>query len=231
MGAEERTEMGGLFVAFQYNGTVAAGDQVEIAANRKVQRLTSIGSMKRIGSVETVRASLTECVVRMRGRRNVPDAVAGADGLVIGEFVYGPDNKVHQYTPAAPARHDGTATGPKTVVLDTSDKVKVKLVNGSSQTVTLTAGVDVTFAAIAAELNTGLTGITAEVDLAGHLNLVADQIFEGIEIEAVTHDAYTLLGWTAGIYAPISPSHDPRAVDGMILVGGDQDDAIEVLEY
>jgi hypothetical protein len=228
MGIERRIPSP-LTVGFVYTGVVADGDALTPNGTGGVRRLVD-PSEPYVGQVYTFETGIKElvAVVPHNYHRNV--RIAGA-AVVPGKFVWGLGSTVKQYSPAIPARHDGTTTGPKTVVLDTSDKVKVKLQYGSSQTVTLTAGVGLTFAAIAEELNAGLTGITAEVDAAGNLNLVADEIWKSIEVEAVTHDAYTLLGWTAAVYPPSAPSHDASAVGGIILTAGDQGDPVVTLEY
>lgn len=228
-----RVNTGSLDIAFDYDPLVftpAVGDRVEIAANRKVVPVSTVGSLKQVGTVLSVRDSLTECVVRVKGQANRQDRIAG-ETVTVGQFVYGPGGKVWQYTPAVPARHDGTTTGPKTVVLDTSDKIKLKIEGGTSQTITLTAGANLTFAAIAQEINTTLTDMTVVVDSGGHLDILANDIFKSVEVETVANNAYTLLGWTAAVYKPTAPSHDPSAVNGLILVGGDADAAVEVIEY
>lgn len=219
-----------LKIAFDYLGTIEEGDRVEITSDRKVQRVSSIGSATELGTVLTIRAALTECVVACEGQFNRQDRVAG-ETVVPGKFVYGPSNKVYQYTQAAPASFVGSTTGPKTVTVDTDDTIKVTLENGDAQTVVITAGTNLTFAAIAAELNASLVGITAFVDASGHIGLRADSIGKAITVGAVTHDAYTLLGWTAATYAPTNASHDPSTVKGLILVGGDADETVEVIEY
>jgi hypothetical protein len=217
-------------LAFDYDplAAPAEGDRVEIYGSRKVRPITQIGGPCEIGECIAVRQSLVECTVRVDGSVTRLGRIAG-EAVVAGRGVFGPGNKVYQYHPATPAKHIGTAVGPATVVAATSDAIKIRIEEGAFQTITLTAGVNRTFAAIAAEVNPQLTDLHLEVDADGHLNPVANRIDRAIEIAAVTHDAYTLFGWTAGVYNPTTPSHDP-AVTCFILVGAAKDSAIETLE-
>ncbi len=228
----------GLNLAFDYDPTVytpVVGDRVRIAAARKVEGLTQIGDPNEIGEVISIRDSLSEVVVRVDGIHDIPaddsKARIAGESVSAGPGVFGPGNKVYQYQPATAARHDGTTTGVKTIVVDTSDTVKIAVGGGSPQTITLTAGVGVTMAAISDEINAALTGAHTEVDSGGHIDLVCDDIFKTVEVVAVADGAYTLLGWTAGVYTPTAPNCDPSLCDHvMILVGGAKDAAIETLE-
>jgi len=219
-----------LTVSFDYSGDIADGDRMKIGADRTVSRVTDPYDIY-VGRVYGVEAGIGRCTLVVPYVWNRDDVVAGEASMGPGYYVLGPDNKAFPYTQAKPARHDGTATGPKTVVVDTSDVIKLKIEGGSSQTITITAGVGLTFAAIAAEVNATLTDMHLEVDAAGHLNIVADDIFRSVEVEAVTHDAYTLLGWTAAVYKPTTPSHDPSCIKGVIVKGATlAGDLLEVLE-
>lgn len=216
-------------ISFDYDVEPAENDRVELIAGRKVQKVSQVGASTEVGEVVNVRSALKECTVRTTYANNHQTRIAG-EAVVPGRFVFGPDNTVYQYIPASPAHHDGTTTGPKTVTVDVDDTVKVKF-DGVSTTIVLTAGVGITFAAIAAELNAELVGCKAVVDAAGNLNLVGTQIGKTVEIEADAHGAYALLGWTAGVYYPTNASHDPTAVAGMIVVGGALGAAVETLEW
>lgn len=222
-----RTNEHALFIAFDYDVEPAAGDVLEIAASRKVQKLTSSGGSKRVGICGPVRSSLLECTVATPFRENRIDRIAGED-ITIGPFVFGPTNKVYQYSPGAVAQVVGTATGAKTVVQNTSDKVKINY--QGSQTFTLTAG-ERTMAQTAEEINATAAGFVASVDSTGHLVLTGLYIGVPLEVEAISNDAYTLLGLTAAVTRAAGPSHDPNQVAGLIIVGGDEGDAVETLEY
>ena len=222
----------GLNIAFDYDPAVwtpKEGDRCKLAANRMAAPLDTIGDPLELGEIISVRNSLSEVTVRTDALHDRIDRIAG-EAVTFGLGVFGPGNKVYQYTPAAAARHDGTTTGVKTVVVDTSDKVKIAVGGGSPQTITLTPGVGRAMQSIADEINATLVGAHCEVDSAGNINPVCDDIFKTLEIQAVTHDAYTLLGWTAAVYTPDAPSHDPCVASMMILVGGAKDAAVETLE-
>lgn len=221
----------GLNITFDYDDAAvpAIGDRVEITSNRKVRPITQIGSPNEIGVCIDVRNALMECTVMTDFTYNRQDRVAG-EAVVAGPCVFGPGNKVYQYVPATRARHDGTTTGPKTVVVDTDDTIKVAIGGGSPQTIVITAGVGLTFAAIAEEVNATLTDAHLEVDVAGHMNVVCDDIFKSVEVATVATDAYTLLGWTEAVYTPTAPNYDPSLCESMVVVGGAKDALVETLE-
>lgn len=222
----------GLNIAFDYDPTTytpVAGDRVTLLADRKVGPLSRIGDPFEVGEVISVRNALSEVVVRTDALHDRIDRIAG-EQVTYGLGVFGPGNKVYQYHPATAARHDGTTTGVKTIVVSTSDTVKITVEGGSPQTIVLTAGVGVAMATISDEINATLTGAHTEVDAAGNINLVCDDIFKTVEVAAVAHDAYTLLGWTVAVYTPTAPSHDPCVASMMILVGGAKDAVVETLE-
>ncbi len=223
----QRTNHDILSIGFDYDVEPAEADVVEITGSRKVQKLTAAGANKRVGVVTGVRSSLKECTVATPFRENRIDRVAG-EVVVPGPFVFGPDNKVYQYTPGAVAKVTGTTTGTKTVVQSTSDAVKINY--QGSQTFTLTAGAR-TMAQTAAEINATAEGFVASVDDDGHLELTGLYIGEPLEVEAVSNDAYTLLGLTPAVTRAAGPSHDPNQVAGLILVGGNAAAAVETLEY
>lgn len=223
----ERTNHEILSIGFDYSVEPAEGDVVEIIADRKVQKLTASGGSKRAGVVTGVRSSLLECTVATPFREDRIDRIAGED-VTIGPFVFGPANKVYQYTPGAVASVTGTTTGTKTVVQNTSDKVKINY--QGSQTFTLTAGAR-TMAETAAEINDTAEGFVASVNTGGNLVLTGLSIGVPLEVEAVSNDAYTLLGLTAAVTRAAGPSHDPSQIAGLIIVGGDEGDAVETLEY
>ena len=227
MTAALRTNHHILPIGFDYEVEPAETDVVEITSNRKIQKLTASGAAKRVGVVVAVRSSLLECTVATPFREDRIDRIAEED-VTIGPFVFGPDNKVYQYTPGAVAQVVGTATGTKTVVADTSDKVKINY--QGSQTFTLTAGAT-TMAAKAAEINATAAGFVASVDSDGHIVFTGLSIGEPLTIEAVSNDAYTLLGLTAAVTRAAGPSHDPNQVAGLIIVSGDEGEAVETLEY
>lgn len=219
-----------LNVAFDYDTEPAVGDLVEITGSRHVQELTLAGRHKCVGEVIGLRTDLTEATVATPYRRNRIDRIAG-ETVVAGPFVFGVDNKVYQYTPGAVATVTGSTTGVKTYVNDTSDKVKINYNNEGSQTFDITAGVGVAMATVVAEINAAAVGFTCSVDADGHFVITGDEIGKPIEIEAVSNDAYTLLGLSAAVTRCAGPSHDASLIAGMVVVGGAAAAAVETLEY
>jgi hypothetical protein len=218
-----------LTVRFTYTGTVADGDVLTIDADGTVRRLVD-PSEPVVGQVYAFETLIKECTIVVPYNYHRDTRLAG-ETVVPGRFVWGLGNTVNQFTPAIPASFAGTTTGVHTVVVDTSDTVKLTLEYSAAQTIVITAGVGLTMAAIAAELNETLVGMTAYVDATGHLCVRADEIWKSITVETVATDAYTLLGWTAtNVYTPSAPSHDASAVGGLILTAGDQGDAVGTLE-
>lgn len=228
--ADTRHAQGTLNIGFKYSGPISHGDDVEIGADRVVSSLKTIGSPKRVGAVAAIDSDLSMCTVETSFRGQRHDRVAG-ESVDPGFFIAGPAGEAYQFTPASPARCDGTAVGPVTITAGTNDAIKLTVEGGADQTATLTAGAGRTFAAIAAEVNALLTGIVLEVDVAGHLNPVCKEIGKKFTIGAVDHDAYTTLGWTAGDHVPTNASHDPALVTGLIVVGAAKGQNIETLEW
>lgn len=228
--AAKRTKPDILPIAFDYDTAPTEGDLVEIIAGRKIQKLTASGFSKIVGDCGPIRSRLLEATINTRFRANIPDRIAGED-VAIGQFVFGVDNKIYQYTPGAVAEVVGSTTGVKTYVNDTSDKVKVNYNNEGSQTFDITAGVGVAMATVAAEINETAVGLTAGVDATGHFTLIGNEIGKPIEVEAVSNDAYTLLGLSAAVTRCAGPSHDASRIAGLIVVGGDEGDEVETLEY
>lgn len=98
-----------------------------------------------------------------------------------------------------PATLTGTVGGPFTIVNGTSDAFKIKIGSGSSQEIDLTDGVGLTAAAVAADINTKTTDLTATVVYGQKIKIAADNPYEDIEIETVANNAYTVLGLTVGV--------------------------------
>lgn len=113
----------------------------------------------------------------------------------------------------AAASVTGTAAGPHTVVVATDDTVKMNVDGRTTVTVTLTPGVGILTTVIAAEINAAFDAVfgvgnlnpaSVYVDALGatYLRLTGGTMDGGgksstITIEAVAHDAYTVLGLTA----------------------------------
>jgi len=85
-----------------------------------------------------------------------------------------------------------------TIAEDSSDVLKISVNDGPSQTVTLTAG-SRTAAQIATDINNSTVDLTAS-DSSGNVKLeTGEKSFEAkIEIESVSNNAYTVLGFSAG---------------------------------
>lgn len=105
------------------------------------------------------------------------------------------------YTITAPAA--GTVTGTEvegfSFVLDTTDKLKVKVGAGGSQTVTL-SGTNITAAQVASLINAGSTDLTASA-VSGRVKITADDVADAIEIESVANNCYAVLGLGTGVNA------------------------------
>jgi len=93
----------------------------------------------------------------------------------------------------------GTVEGPFEITLDSTDIFSVKLrqsgVWGSALTKTLTAGTR-SASQVAAEIAT-LTGVSAEA-INGKVKVYATAVEDDLEISAISHDAYSILGFTEG---------------------------------
>ena len=93
----------------------------------------------------------------------------------------------------------GSNAGSFTVTSGSNDTLQIKVDGGISQTVTLTSGTRTT-AAIVSDINNNTTMLVASVSSSDQVTLTSNSygVQSGIEIEAVSNDAYTLLGFSAG---------------------------------
>ena len=91
-----------------------------------------------------------------------------------------------------------TVAGLYVIVADSNDKFKVQIDNGVSQTVTLTAGTRTT-TQIVADLNSGSSLLAASVSSADKVTLTSPTMgrLSEVNIQAVTNDCYTTIGFTA----------------------------------
>ena len=226
----ERRMQSPLTVGFDYTGPIADGDCMKISADRTVSRVTDPYDPY-VGRVYSHDSGINRCVLVTPYIWHRDDRIAGVAGMGPGYAVIGPDNKAYPYTPAKPARHDGTAVGPTDITAGVNDAIKLKIQGGSSQALTLAPGEGRTYAAIAAEVNPSLTGMRLEVDADGNLNIVALELGKSVEVEEAANNAYAALGWTVGVYQPVNASHDPTCVKIVVLTSAASDgDQIETLE-
>lgn len=89
------------------------------------------------------------------------------------------------------------------IVLNTSDKLKVRVDGGAPQTITLTAGGTQSAANVVTDLNnatTGLVGATASVST-NYVKITSDSASGFIEFEYVANGANTVLGFSLGVNA------------------------------
>jgi len=99
---------------------------------------------------------------------------------------------------ANPVQVDGTVAETFAITTDSNDKVKVKVGGAASQTFTLTQGATQTAQDIADDINATAIDLTASDDGSGHVRLTCDNDGDSLEIEAVTYDAYSTLGFSTG---------------------------------
>lgn len=92
----------------------------------------------------------------------------------------------------------GTVAEPFAPGTGSSDALSIKVDGGTAQNITL-ASSDTTAALVATKINTILTGATASATTDNKVKIVSDTTNGSIEIVAVANDAYTILGFTAGL--------------------------------
>lgn len=122
---------------------------------------------------------------------------AGTDNMT-ASVVEGAGSVEYVKVKANPVKVTGTATETFDITLDTDDQMKIKIGGGASQTFILTPGTTQTAQNIADDLNATAVDFTASDDGSGKVRLTADNDGDSIEIETITEDAYTELGFTVG---------------------------------
>lgn len=123
-------------------------------------------------------------------------------GLVMRCTIHNPDSSddllVATDTAGSAASVSGTEVEPYNITLGSNDTLKIDVDQAASpQTVTITAGTNLSAATIAGEINAQTTGLTATVV---HNRIVITSNTVGatseIDIQAVANDAYTALGFS-----------------------------------
>lgn len=226
--AADRRIPEGLKVAFDYDVEPDIGDMVEITGSRHVQKLTIAGRNNCVGEVVGIRWALTECTVATKFNKNLTTRIAGAT-VVAGPFVFGVDNEVFQYTPAAAPTHTG-ANASTFNIASGSKVVGVKIGGGAVQSITLDEDATATAAEVVATINATAVGFVA-TETAAHEVCLTGRPGQTMEITAESNSSNTVLGLTAAVYVGLAASHDPSLVAGLVVVGGSAAEAVETLEY
>lgn len=91
----------------------------------------------------------------------------------------------------------GTEAAPFAPLLNTSDKLSIKVDGGTAQTITL-ATTDTTAALVVAKINATLTGAVASATTENTVTITSNSARGSIEIVAIANNAYTVLGFTVG---------------------------------
>ena len=175
-------------------------------ANIVFHRIAHCDDVSDRSSVDVVAAS---CLLPDRGGSPTAARIDGA----AGPFTF---------TPALSGRFTGSEIGPFAIVLNTDDKIKLRVRTGGTwgddQTVTLTAAASKTAQAVCDEINAQTDGINATV-VNGKIYVEASAVGDDVELLAVTHDAYSALGLSEGVFA------HSAGTDGLIVAidsGADQ---------
>ncbi len=223
-----------LAVSFECPADVKVGDKVEVKTPvttgiPAVQKISVVGSPKVVGTVCRHRDDETNCTVETPFRERRDDRIAG-ENLVVGPFMFGPDNKVYKYPFAAPAIANGTVEGPFAITTDTNDVLKIAVNGGTAQTLTLTEGAALTAQQVCDDINTSATGFAAVV-VSGKIQLYTLVAGQSLQVVTVTHDASATLGLALATHTGVAFKNDLVTVAGVIIVPGNKDAAVETLEY
>ena len=149
----------------------------------------------------------------------VTDITASVDGET-GSLVLTTDDTADDLVVEAPADNANATLGltagtyahePQT------DQFSVKIADGESQVFTLTPG-SRTITQVVADFAAAV-GFAASA-VSGKLRLTTDDLQNTLEIEAVTGDCYTALGFEPDVYDE-TWSHNPAAIQGIMIAGPD----------
>ena len=221
-----------LAVSFTCPTTIEIDDVVEIVDDNEIAAITAPSSAI-VGVVCAHRTIAgvgdTTCTVATRFKARRDDRIAGED-VTVGPFVFGADNKVYQYAPASAATHTGANAETFNVGSGSSDVLGVKVGGDEVQSITLTAGTTRTAAQVVADINATAVGFIASATSAAKIKLTATGVNQSLEVTAETHTCNSVLGLTAGVYIGTANSHDPGQIAGLVILAGDEGDAVETLE-
>lgn len=141
----------------------------------------------------------------------------------------------NQLTDATAGARTVSGSGTYTIVAGANDQFDITIDGGSTETITLAAGVNRTVASIAAELNANplMAGATASVSGSGELVITSATTgtSSSIQIAAGTNDVLATLGGTAGTTAGVAATNGyviSAGVNDKVYVKVDGGDAVEV---
>lgn len=167
--------------------------------------------------------------VRVNGADAVA-ATASVHGATAAGSVVATKRGTFAFTDSAAAVMTGTETTATRTVLSTNKKLLVAINGGPAVTITLTEGVGLTKAAIAAEIDAALTAYGASVaaTVGNAIEITTDLVGSAARIEfyAIANDAYTLLGFTAGSGAAEVGTDDNRSIKFETFVDGVSDNTL-----
>ena len=120
----------------------------------------------------------------------------------------------------------GSVTEPFAPVLNTSDKLSIKVDGGAAQTITL-ATTDTTAALIVTKINATLTGAVASATTDNKVKITSSSSRGSIEIATIANNAYTILGFTVGksndyvnVFWAFTSANDPNEDRGDFRMTG-----------
>lgn len=204
-----------LAVSFVCPADIEVGMPVGIVDDLEVARQAGLAPLNIIGNVIAHLEDALSCTVSTRFRERRDDRDAAAE-MSVGPFVFDADMKAVQYTEALPATVTGTNAQPFLPVTGATDKLKIKIGGGTSQTFTLLPA-DTTAALVAARIMLTATDFTASATADLKLKLTVNDHENSLIIEAIANDDYTELGLTAGTTTRTARSHDPASIAGMVI--------------
>ena len=134
----------------------------------------------------TITALCSTLTIKDRGNIPLPAKVTAAPGS-------------YTFRQALSGRVTGTETGPFTFGTGASDAFKVKIGSHDAETVTL-SGSQISAQEVVDQINAGTAHLTASASN-NKIKIVADTITDGVEIQTVANDAYSVLGLLEAVYA------------------------------
>jgi hypothetical protein len=157
-----------------------------------------------------------------RTAANIVTDLVAATGFVAsastGHVVLTPSNAGHAIQIVAIDGNAYTTLGFTVATVTPNCMFKLKVGTGDSQTVTFATAGSRTAAQIVSEFS-AVTDVTVSATAANKIKFTVDDIGTDFEIEAITGNAYTLLGFTAAVTDVAPDSHSAAAVGGVVICG------------
>jgi hypothetical protein len=203
------------------------GTPVRISDDLEIAEITRVADPNYLGRIIANYHNDSTYTVTTAYTNRYDKAVAGVANLAVGPGLHGPDNKIFPFEAPAPAYHAGSAAGPYTFVLNTTDVLSITVNSESAQPFQLETG---TLQDVCDLVNATAADFVLSATADGKLAISGLNVDDAFTINAPANHCNAVLGITAAVYSATAGSKGSPTC--MIINGGTAaGDLIEILEY